>query len=308
MNSIGLNRVKAAHNREEVLSPMFDHVEAFHRPRSVPEAVRLLRTASGAARIVAGGTDLVVQADRDIRELVDISRLGLDYIRKDRSQCVIGATTTLTSIVNSPAMQALAGGILVKAAAACGSVQLRNMATVGGNVANASPSADLAVPLLALGAEAVAAGDRGRRVIPLEDFFLGPGKTCLNSRLIVEVRIPAPPRRGVWSFQKLGRTEVDISLVNIVTGIEVDSKGRVRFARIAMGAVGPTPLRARKAEEKLLGRALTEAAISEAATEAAGESQPITDIRATAEYRKEMTRVLAARALRDCARQAECSL
>jgi carbon-monoxide dehydrogenase medium subunit len=287
---------------------MFDHVEAFHRPRSIPQAVRLLRAGGRSARVVAGGTDLVVEADRDIRALVDITRLGLHYIRKQDGGWAIGAATTLTTVVNSRPMRALAGGILPKAAATCGSIQIRNMATVGGNLANASPAADLAIPLLALDASVVAAGVRGRASMPLPDLFIGPGKTSLNGRLLVEVRIPAPPRRSAWSFQKLGRTEADIALVSVAAGVELNAQGRVKFARIAMGAVGPTPLRAPQAEATLAGRELDANAIAEASAEAAREAQPISDIRASAEYRKEMTRALAVRALRECALQAGCSL
>jgi carbon-monoxide dehydrogenase medium subunit len=249
-----------------------------------------------------------VEADRDVRALVDITRLGLHYIRKHDRGWAIGAATTLTTVVNSRAMRALAGGILPKAAATCGSIQIRNMATVGGNLANASPAADLAIPLLALDATAVAAGARGRAGMPLADLFIGPGKTSLNGRLLVEVRIPEPPRRSVWSFQKLGRTEADIALVSVAAGLELDAKGRVKFARIAMGAVGPTPLRAPRAEATLAGRELDSSSIAEAAAEASREAQPISDIRASAEYRKEMTRALAARALRECALQAGRSL
>ncbi|MBZ5586864.1 MAG: xanthine dehydrogenase family protein subunit M [Acidobacteriia bacterium] len=288
---------------------MFDHVEAFHRPRSIPEAVRLLRLKGRGARVVAGGTDVIVQADREIRALVDITGLGLDYIRKNGDGWAIGATATMSSVANSAAMRAFAAGIIAAAAATCGSVQLRNMATVGGNLANASPAADLAIPLLALDATAVAAGERGRRGMPLADFFTGPGKTSLDGRLLVEVLIPLPPRgRTGWSFQKLGRTEVDISLVSLAAGLQLDAKGRVKFARIAMGAVGPMPLRARAAEQTLAGHALDENLIGAAAAAAAREAQPISDLRASAEYRRDMCGALTARALRECARQAGCSL
>ena len=287
---------------------MFDHVEAYHRPRSIPEAVRLLR-AGGGARVVAGGTDVIVQADRGIRALVDITRLGLDYIRKNNGGWTIGSTTTMASIVDSPELRKLAGGILGAAAATCGSVQLRNMATVGGNLANASPAADLATPLLALDATVVVAGERARRKIPLEDFFDGPRETKLGGRLLIEVQIPLTPRgRTGWSFQKLGRTEVDIALVNVAAALQLDPRGRVKWARLALGAVAPTPIRARAAEAAITGHPLDAGLIDEAAAEAARATQPISDIRASADYRREMARVLTARALRECAREAGFSL
>ena len=190
---------------------MFDTVEAFYRPDTVREALRLLQNGKNRARFVAGGTDLVVEADRSTRILIDITHAGLSYIRRKGQACVIGATTTMATIENSPTIRALAGGILARAAATCGSVQIRNMATLGGNLANGSPAADTATPLLALDAEVVLADAGGARKIPLTEFYSGLKKT---KALILEVAIPAPPRGVRWSFQKLGRTENDISLVN----------------------------------------------------------------------------------------------
>jgi CO/xanthine dehydrogenase FAD-binding subunit len=285
---------------------MFDHVEAFYRPTTVPEALRLLRSAGRGGRFVAGATDVAVQADRSIRVLIDITQLGLDYIRRKGRGWAIGATATMSAIENSSAMQSLANGMLAKAAATCGSVQNRNMATVGGNLANASPAADTANPLLALDALAVLAGARGRRKIPLADFFLAPGKTALSGALLVEVEIPPLPRGGRlgWSFQKLGRTEADISLVNVAAGLQLDRQGNCTWARIALGAVGPRPLRARNAESLLVGQKLNTSLVERACDEVAREVRPITDIRASAEYRREMSQVLTRRALRECAARA----
>ena len=260
--------------------------------------------------MVAGGTDVIVRADPDIRSLVDITRLGLNYIRRKGDGWAIGATTLMAEIEASTAMRGLAGGILAKAAAACGSVQMRNMATVGGNLANASPAADMATPLLVLDAAVMAAGPRSRRKVALLDLFCIPGKTVLGKALIVEVILPAQPRGGRtgWSYQKLGRTESDISLVNVAAGMQLDAKGRCRWARIALGAVAPTPVRARSAEGLLAGRKLDQSLIERACAEVAREVSPITDIRATADYRREMSRVLAMRALEECAARAGCSL
>ncbi len=289
---------------------MFDHVEAFYRPSSVQEALRLLRGAGRGGRFVAGSTDVAVQADRSIRVLVDITQLGLDYIRRKGNTWHIGATTTMAEIENSPAMQALANGILAKAAATCGSVQNRNMATVGGNLANASPTADTATPLLALDAVVVLAASRGRNRIRLSEFFLGPHKTVLNGALLTEIEIPASARGGRigFSFQKLGRTEADISVVSVAAGLQVDRQGRCQWAHIALGAVAPRPLRARYAESLLLRRKLDDTLLDRACDEVVRAVSPITDIRASAEYRREMSRVLARRALRECAARAVCPL
>ena len=284
---------------------MFDTVETFHRPGSVREAVRLLQNGKNRARVVAGGTDLVVEGDRSIRILIDITHAGLSYIRRKGKACVIGATTTMAAIENSTAIGALAGGVLARAAATCGSVQIRNMATLGGNLAHGSPAADTATPLLALDAEVVLADARGRRKIPLTEFYSGRGKT---KALIVEIAIPALPRGGRWSFQKLGRTASDISLVNAAAGLQLDSKGRVKWVRIAVGAVAPTPMRAVHAEKLLLGREVDESALAAVCGEVAREARPISDVRASAEYRREMVRVLVRRALEECAAGRGCPL
>lgn len=289
---------------------MFDHIEAFYRPSNIPEAFRLLARGAGRARIVAGGTHVAAQADRSIRFLVDITRLGLDYVQQGSKACLIGAGTTLAGLENSPAMLELADGILARAASTSGSVQRRNMATVGGDLANASPASDLATVLLALDALVVVADSRGRRKIPLSDFFSGPHRTALGRALIVEIVVPALPRGGHvgWSFQKLGRTESDISVVSVAAGLQVDLRGCCQWARIALGGVGPTPLRAQSAENRLVGQQWERDVVERACDAVAREVRPITDLRASAEYRREMSLVLARRALAECAARGGCPL
>ena len=284
---------------------MFEQVEAFHRPTSVREALRLLRNGNGQARIVAGGTDVIVDADRSIRYLVDITNAGLTYIRHEGGAWRIGATTTMAAIEESAAIRKLAGGILSRAAASCGSVQNRNLATIGGNMAHGSPAADTATPLLALDAAVVIANARGQKEIPLSDYLRGP-----RTSLLVEIAIPDPAggKRCGWSFQKLGRTAIDIALVNVAAGLQLDIRSRVKRARIALGAVSPKSIRALRAEEILIGRVLDRALIAEACDAVARDIHPITDVRASAAYRLEMCRILTGRALQECARQAGCSL
>jgi CO/xanthine dehydrogenase FAD-binding subunit len=289
---------------------MFDHIQEFHRPQDVGEAVQLVDGGRSGGRFVAGGTDLVLQADRSIRFLVDITRLGLSYIREGADGWAIGATTSMADLEKSPVIRALAGGVLAKAAAVCGSVQNRNMATLGGNLANASPAADTATPLLALDAGVVMQDANGARSVALTHFFSGPHRTALGGALLVEVVVPEPPAapRTAWSFQKLGRTEADISLVNVVAGIGLSEERRVIWARIAVGAAAPAPFRVSKAEELLTGRTLDAGAIERAAAEVAVAVNPVSDVRASADYRREMSRVLVKRALRECAAEAGCSL
>jgi CO/xanthine dehydrogenase FAD-binding subunit len=292
-------------NRKIEYAPMFDHIECFYMPGTLREALALLHKAGKRGAIVAGATDIVTRADRSPRFFVDVTHLGLDYVRKNGRGCTIGAATTMMGLEKSPIISRLAGGILAEAAATCGSIQNRNMATVGGNLANASPAADTAPVLLAFDAQLVVASTRRKRKIPLVEFYIGPHRTVLNGELIEEIVIPPlPPGRSGWSFQKLGRTETDISLVNAAAGLQADSRGRIRWARIALGAVGPMPLRARAAEELLAGNAVSEDLLSRAGEAVAKEVSPIGDGRASAEYRREMSGVVVRRALRACAAQA----
>jgi len=289
---------------------MFDRVEAFCRPASVPEALRLLQRGKGKARIVAGGTDVVVAGADDLRILIDITRAGLNYIRPRAGGVAIGATTTLAEIEESELLGKAAGGILCRAAATCGSVSIRNLATVGGNLANASPAADMATPLLVLDASAVVAEARGRRKVSLADYLAGVSAGRFAQAILVELVFPLP-RGGQhcgWSFQKLGRTVVDIALISVAAGVQLDSHGRVKQARIAMGAVAPTAVRMPAAEGRMEGRTADAALIAEAAAEVERAVQPISDVRASAEYRREMSAVLTARALRECVEAAGGSL
>ncbi len=162
---------------------MFDHIRAFHRPRTIQEALKLLHRPGGKACALAGGTDLVLRSGRSVTDLVDITGLGLDYIRRGGGGLRIGAASPLAKVEESAAVQALAGGILSTAAAHCGSVQLRNVATLGGNLANASPAADTAVPLLVLDAKVVLQDLRRKRRMGLAEFFLAPHKTAINGGL-----------------------------------------------------------------------------------------------------------------------------
>lgn len=282
---------------------MFDHVQGFYQPSSVPEALKLIQTLKGA-RVLAGATDITPQAQRSTRFLIDVTRLGLDYIRRERGGFAIGACATMGAVENSPKMQALANGILAQALATCGSIQLRNLATIGGNLANASPAADSATPLLALDATIAMQSSRGKKTLPLEKFFGGPHRTALDRALLIEIFIPDPKPRSGWSFQKLGRTETDISLVNVAAGVTLDKSGTVAAVAMALGSVAPTPIRAKAAEELFAGKKIDERLLEAAADRVRQAVSPISDHRASAEYRREMSAVLAVRALREAAERA----
>lgn len=198
-------------------------------------------------------------------------------------------------------IQALAGGILARGAAVCGSPNIRNMATVAGNVASALPSADTPPSLLALDAQAVLVGIQGERVVPLNSFFVGPGKSVRERELIRELRIPlANLDRLRGGFYKIGRTAEDISLVNAATTLIIED-GIITAARLVMGAVAPIPLRTVRAEEALTGQPPTEETFRRAAGIVREEVRPISDHRASADYRRRMSGVAAVRALRQAA-------
>lgn len=288
---------------------MFEQVEAFYRPTSVSEALRLLASRTGRTRIVAGGTDLVVDADSTIRALIDLTHCGLTYIRQQNGVCAMGAATTLAELEESPTTRGLCGGIMARAAATCGSVQIRNVATVGGNIANGSPAADLLTPLLALDATVVVADAKGKRTLSLPQYLALRGAPSMRKTLLLEVAVPVvKSKRCGWSFQKLGRTALDISLVNVAAGVQVDRSGRVQWARIALGAVAPTAIRATATEESLHGRTFDADSIAAAADSVTREVSPITDLRASADYRRDMCRVLTRRALEDCSPELGCIL
>jgi probable selenate reductase FAD-binding subunit len=287
---------------------MFDHVRAFHRPRTVKETIGLLQQRNGQACLVAGGTDLALRAGRSLTTLVDIGGLGLDYIKRHDGGLRIGAACTMSALDESSLIQRFANGVLAQAAACCGTIQTRNVATIGGNLANASPAADTATPLLALDAQVVLHGAKGKRRVAIADFFLAPHQTVANSSLLTEIVVPAHKPRTAWVFQRFSRTEVDVAIVNVAVGVRLDKHGRCAWVRLALGAVAPRPMRASQAEAVLTGQAFDAAAIESAAAVVAQEVQPITDIRASAEYRRELSRVLIRRALQDCARNLGCAL
>ncbi len=217
----------------------------------------------------------------------------------------IGATTTMAALEESVLVQLLANGILAKAAASCGSPQTRNLATIGGNLANASPAADTATPLLVLDAEVVLQGARTQRTLPLDQFFVAPHATNAKRELLTEIVVHNAKPHTAYSFQRFSRTEMDIALVNVAAAVQLHRDHRCTHVRLALGAVAPTPMRALKAETALEGKVLTTGLIKIAADIAADEISPITDLRASAEYRREISRVLVRRAIEECLERLE---
>jgi carbon-monoxide dehydrogenase medium subunit len=236
-----------------------------------------------------------------IREVIDIRNLGLDYILEEHGWLHIGAAVTMRTVARHPKIQALANGILARGAAVCGSPNIRNMATLAGNVASALPSADTPPSLLALDAQAVLVGMQGERVVPLLSFFVGPAKSVRERELIRELRIPVDRNDSPGGgFYKIGRISEDISMVNAAATLIIKNN-TITDAHVVLGAVAPIPLRVTSAEEALIGKAPAEAAFQQAAELVQTEVRPISDQRASAEYRRRMSKVAAMRALRQAA-------
>lgn len=270
----------------------------FSAPADIGEALKLMADFGEKATVLAGGTDLVPMInnyDMKPQNLLYIGRLGLDYIKEEPGRLVIGAATTTGRVAANDTVARLAPA-LCQAAALSGSTGIRNLATVGGNLVNASPAADLACALLALGADLHLASAGSRRVVPIAEFFTGPGRTVRRpEELLLEIYVPHP--KGPNGFLKLGRRKaLTLSVVNTAVSLVMDGR-TCRQARVAVGAVAPTPLRCRRAEEMLAGRPMDAGTISECAARALAESNPIDDQRATAWYRKKAGTALVARAL-----------
>ncbi len=272
-------------------------------PATIEEAVSLLSKYDGKAKAMAGGTDLLVQIrSKAIKPeyVVDIGCIpGLDYINYDEKQGLrIGALTTIRAIEKSAKLRQIYPAIS-QAAGLLGSVAIRNVATIGGNLCNAAPSADTAPALIGLSAKATIVGPGGERVVPLEDFFTGPGGTVFKTgELLVEIQVPVPPPDTKGVYLKHSRTAVDLAVVGVAVIMVLEPGGVCKDIKIVLGAVAPTPLRAKKAEGVLRGGKIESALIEEAAQVAAGEAQPISDVRASAEYRREIVKVLTRRAIK----------
>jgi CO/xanthine dehydrogenase FAD-binding subunit len=279
-------------------------------PRRLGEAVSLLRRYGKKAALLAGGTDLMLRVERRAVApgiVVDLKQIpDLKGIKSGRDGLRIGSLALMEEITSQPSVRKRYG-LLATAAGVVGSMQTRNRATLGGNLCNASPAADTPPALIALAAIVKIAGGKRVREVPIEDFFLGPGKTCLRSgELVKELFIPSPARGSGTSFQRSTRTAMDIALVNCAVYLHLGSHdGIIKDIRIALGAVAPTPLRARDAEEALRGTTGATDNIEQAVARAVACARPIDDVRASADYRREMVRVLSRRAIVEAHRQAK---
>lgn len=267
---------------------------AYHAPRTLPRLFAILKRMRSCRRyrLISGGTDVMV--DRNIKgmfpeNLVDISGIeALDGIKLGRKNLSIGTNVTLSQLIESPVVRRRLP-VLAQTASQMASAQVRNAATLAGNLANASPIADMGVLMLALGAKLRLASPKGDRSVPIEDFYKAYRKTCLGDHeLIVRMEVPLDGARCGF-IKSAKRRAVDISTANSAVNLKL-SKGRVIRARIALGGVAPVPVLARRTAEFLAGKALTDSVIEKAAELAADECSPISDVRGGAEYRRTLVR------------------
>lgn len=270
-------------------------------PATLDEALERLRQAGDAACLAAGGTDLLPQLRRGAIQpslVIDLRRLPLATIRQEADGVEIGACATHAAVAASPLIRQ-GFPALAEACRTVGGPPVRNRGTLGGNLANASPAADAAPPLLAYDAEVVLARQGAERTLPLAELFTGPGQTALAAdEMLIALRLPLPPENTGAAFIKLGKRQaMAIAVASVAARLTLAADGRIREARLALGSVAPVPLRALRAETHLQGHGPTVSLIGEAAELARPEASPISDVRASAGYRSRMVEVLARRAL-----------
>ncbi len=280
--------------------PEFEYV----KPASPQEATRLLLRRDGGARVFMGGTDVFIRMrDGAIspRVLIDLKYLpgiaGIRYTR--RNGLSVGAAVNMNVLARHPVVVEHYP-LLVEALNSVASYQLRTRATMGGNLCNASPAADTAPAALVLDAMLVLLGRRGERCVPANEFFLGPGKTALRAgEFLLRIEIPPLPKGAVGRYVKLGRNaRGDLAIVGVAALAYPDRKSASGYRfRIALASVAPTPIRALDAENILSASPFTPGVIDSAAVAAMGAAKPISDLRSSAEYRKEMVKVLTRRSI-----------
>ena len=273
----------------------------YEAPETVERATALLAESAGEARVLAGGTDLLVQMRADVVEpalIVDIKRIAeTRAITEDRGGWRIGAAVTGAELKEHPRLKQGWPGV-VEAANLIGSTQVQGRATLGGNLCNGSPAADSVPALIAAGAVATLAGPQGRRELPVEDVMLGPRRLALGKgEIVVSFRLPPrPPRSSDAYLRFIPRTEMDIAVVGVGVSLTVDASGTITDARVSLGAVAPRVLLVREAAAAIVGSRLDRPAQDRLEAAARAACAPIDDKRGTVEFRIQVAGVLARRA------------
>ncbi|MEW6529279.1 MAG: xanthine dehydrogenase family protein subunit M [Thermodesulfobacteriota bacterium] len=276
----------------------------YFAPKSLEAALSLLSEQKEGAHVLAGGTDIIVKMNHGRlkpKALIALEAImGLKGIRfHAQGGLTIGATARLAEVAFHSDIVTHYPAV-AHAAQVMANVGVRNMGTVAGNLCNAAPSADTAPPLIAMNAEVTLASLKGERRLPLDQFFEGPGLTAMEpGEIMTSISVPFPPSQSGGSYKRISaRCGVDIAAVGVGVMVILDGK-TCREARIVLGAVAPVPMRAAKAESLMQGQEWTQKLIHEVADQAAQEAKPISDVRASAEYRRKMVAVLTRRALEE---------
>ena len=280
-----------------MIPPTFDYLQ----PKTIPEAIALLQQYGDDAKILSGGQSLIPMMKLRIARpayLIDINRIaGMSYVKEEDGHLKIGGLTREAELESSPLVRSKYP-IIVDTARVIADPQVRNLATLAGNLAHGDPANDHPATMLALGAKVIATGPAGARVIPIEDFFLSLFTTALApNEIVTEIQIPVPPALSGGAYFKLERKVGDFATAAVAAQLTLDSSGTCQQVGMGLTNVGPTPVKARKAEAFLRGKKPDEGNIRQAAQLASDEAQPSSDLRGPAEYKKGLVKELAFRAL-----------
>ena len=280
-----------------MIPPAFEYL----RPNTLPEAIAFLQQYGDDAKILSGGQSLIPMMKFRLARpshLVDINRIsGLSYIKEEGGYLKIGGLVREAELEDSPLIRQKYS-ILFETSRVIADPQVRNMATLAGNLAHGDPANDHPATMMALGAEIVAVGPQGERVIPVDGFFITLFTTVLqHDEIVTEIRIPTPPPGSGGAYLKLERKVGDFATAGVAAQVTVDPGGTCQKAGIALTNVGPTPIKAAKAEEFLQGKKLDDASITQAAQLAAEAAQPSSDLRGPEEYKRALVKELTRRAL-----------
>jgi len=288
-----------------MIPPAFD----YFRPNTVPEAVALLQQHGSNAKILSGGQSLIPMMKLRLARpgcLIDINRIpGLSYIREDGGFLKIGGLTRESDLEASAVVKSKYP-LLLDTVGVIADPQVRNLATVGGNLAHGDPANDHPATMLALGAQVVATGAKGERVIAIEEFFVSLFTTALKQdEILTEIRIPAPPAKSGGAYFKIERKVGDFATAAVAVQLTLGASGAVQKVGIGLTNAGPKPVKAKKAEEFLKGKKLEVSVVDQAAQLASEEAQPSSDLRGPAEYKKGLVKELTKRAIAKAAERAK---
>ncbi|MCH7521400.1 MAG: xanthine dehydrogenase family protein subunit M [Candidatus Marinimicrobia bacterium] len=281
----------------------------YHHPGSLDEAIALLSSLGDDAKVLSGGQSLIPMMKLRLAEpahLIDINGLtDLEYIKESDGYLTIGALTREADLDRSDVI-GKKYAVIHDTAHVIADPQVRNLATIGGNLAHGDPANDHPATMLALRAEVVATGPNGPRTIPIDDFFIGPLTTALApNEILTELRIPAPTQGSGGAYLKLERKVGDFAIAGVAAVVTLDGSGNCTLAGIGLTNVGPTPLRATAAEKFLIGKPLSDDNIAEGGRMAGEASQPTSDHRGSAEYKRAMVKEMTIRALKKAKARAE---